>query len=269
MGRAPFARKRFGQNFLVDEGVIDTIVAAIAPGAGDSLVEIGPGRGALTLPLLQRAGRLDVVEIDRDLIEPLRTQALIAGGELVIHNCDALRFQLDSLAVHAPLRVVGNLPYNISTPLIFRLLEQADLIADMHFMLQREVVERLTATPGGGEWGRLAIMVQQRCRCEALFEVPPEAFRPAPKVHSAVVRLTPHQEPVVDVGDQALFARLVRQLFAQRRKTIRNNLRGWCDDETLAAAAIDPGDRPERLTMEQMATLSRRLTDSGLMPPDG
>ncbi len=251
-------RKRFGQNFLHDPGVIRRITEAIAPRPGEAMVEIGPGQGALTCELLPRLGRLDVVELDRDLIRPL-AERCGSLGELRIHQADALKFDFRPLAPgpHA-LRVVGNLPYNISTPLLFHLIDQIEIIRDMHFMLQKEVVERLVARPGSHAWGRLAIMVQYHCATEMLFTVGPGAFRPAPKVESAVVRLVPHDTPPVDV-DAARLKRVVAQAFAHRRKTLRNNLRGLLEPEAIAALGIDPGLRPERLTLEQFAALARAL----------
>lgn len=250
------ARKRFGQNFLHDPGVIQRIVAAIDPRPGQRLVEIGPGQGALTLPLLERAGSLDVIELDRDLIAPLQT--LAAGrGELRVHNADALKFDFRSLARDgAPLRVVGNLPYNISTPLLFHLIAQADVIQDMHFMLQKEVVDRMAAAPGSGDYGRLSVMVQFYCEVTRLFTVGPGAFRPAPKVDSAVVRLIPRRSPVVDVHDPAVFAAVVNQAFSQRRKTLRNALKRMLSDEEIRAAGIDPGARPEELDLARFAALA-------------
>lgn len=251
------ARKRFGQNFLHDPGVIQRIVAAIDPRPGQRLVEIGPGQGALTVPLLDAAGSLDVVELDRDLIAPLHR--LAAGhGELRNHHADALKFDFRALAREGnkPLRVVGNLPYNISTPLLFHLIDQADMIQDMHFMLQKEVVDRMAAPPGGGEYGRLSIMVQFHCEVTRLFTVGPGAFRPAPKVDSAVVRLVPRREPLVKVDDYAVFASLVNRAFSQRRKTLRNTLKGVLTAEEIQSLAIDPGLRPEQLGLAEFAALS-------------
>ncbi|MEW6646472.1 MAG: 16S rRNA (adenine(1518)-N(6)/adenine(1519)-N(6))-dimethyltransferase RsmA [Pseudomonadota bacterium] len=251
------ARKRFGQNFLHDRHVIDRIVRAIHPKAGERLVEIGPGLGALTLPLLQAAGRLEVVELDRDLIPKLEQQC--AGqGELVIHSADALKFDFCALARGGKLRLAGNLPYNISTPLIFHLLEQAHCIDDMHFMLQKEVVERLAAKPDTSDYGRLSVMVQYRCKVEQLFIVPPGAFTPAPKVDSAIVRLEPYAEPPVDVDAGAL-ERLVAQAFSQRRKTLRNTLKGLLDAAAIEAAGIDPQRRAETLSLEEFAALARHV----------
>ena len=251
-------RKRFGQNFLTDQNIIRGIVAAIAPKEGQRVVEIGPGRGALTLPLLEMLGAMDVVELDRDLIPVLRTVSATIG-ELRIHEADALKFDFAELADGGRLRVVGNRPSNISTPLLFHLIDQLPVVEDMHFMLQKEVVERMVAAPGGGDYGRLSVMIQYHCRAEKLFPVPPGAFFPSPKVESAIVRLTPHAEPPVAVGDQAVFAKLVRQAFAQRRKTLRNNLKGLLDAAAIESAGIDPSLRPERLTLTQFAALSRAV----------
>jgi len=254
------ARKRFGQHFLHDRGVIERIIAAIGPRPGERIVEIGPGLGALTAPLLERHGELDVVELDRDVIPHL--EAACAGkGELRVHNVDALKFDFASLAgVGQPLRVVGNLPYNISTPLIFHLLEDAADIVDMHFLLQKEVVDRLTAAPGGGDYGRLSVMVQYRCRAESLFRVGPGAFSPPPKVDSAVVRLIPYAQLPWPARDERRLAELVNQAFSQRRKTLRNSLKKLLDAETIAAAGVDPGERPEQVTVADFV----RLADASL-----
>lgn len=253
------ARKRFGQNFLHDQGVIDGIVAAIHPQEGEHLVEIGPGMGAMTEPLLDACKRMDAVELDRDLIPGLRTQFAIQGG-LNLHNADALKFDFCALAHdERPLRVVGNLPYNISTPLIFHLIEQAHCIQDMHFMLQQEVVNRLAATPGGGDYGRLGIMVQYHCKVEKLFTVPPEAFRPPPKVHSAIVRLTPYTSPPIPVQDEKTLAQVVSTAFQQRRKTLRNNLKKLLDAATIESLGIDPGRRPETLSLKEYVRLADTL----------
>ncbi len=253
-------RKRFGQNFLHDQGIIQRIIDAVNPQPGDTLVEIGPGLGALTEHLLRAAGELQAVELDRDLIPHLQ-QELAPLGELTIHNADALKFDFSTLFQGDKLRLVGNLPYNISTPLIFHLLEKPGLIRDMHFMLQQEVVERMAAGPGGGDYGRLSIMVQYHCRVDKLFTVPPGAFNPPPKVYSAIVRLVPYEQPPVDVGDEAQFAKLVARAFTQRRKTLRNNLKGLLDSEAIEACGIDPGRRPETLSLEEFAALSRQLGD--------
>lgn len=251
------ARKRFGQNFLHDSRVIERIVRAIHPKAGERLVEIGPGLGALTVPLLRATGKLDVVELDRDLIPKLEQQCT-GQGELIIHSADALKFDFCSLAAGGKLRLAGNLPYNISTPLIFHLLDQAHCIDDMHFMLQKEVVDRLAAAPGSRDYGRLSVMVQYRCKVERLFLVPPGAFTPPPKVDSAIVRLQPYAEPPVDV-DAGVLENLVAQAFGQRRKTLRNALEGLLDATAIAAAGIDPQRRAETLGLEEFAALARRV----------
>lgn len=234
------------------------MLRAIAPKTNETFVEIGPGEGVLTRPLLDAVGRLHVVELDRDLAGALESEG-IPG--LTVHGFDALRFDFRSLAPEGGLRVVGNLPYNISTPLLFHLLDQADVIIDMHFMLQREVVERMAAGPGGGEYGRLSVMVQYRCRVERLFTVRPGAFRPPPKVDSAVVRLVPHPRPPVAVGDEDLFRQLVAAAFSQRRKTLRNALKNLLPAEAIRAAGVEPGERAERLTLEDFAALSRTAAD--------
>ncbi|WP_303904917.1 16S rRNA (adenine(1518)-N(6)/adenine(1519)-N(6))-dimethyltransferase RsmA [Thiohalomonas denitrificans] len=246
-------RKRFGQNFLRDPGVIDRIVHAVDPRPGQQLVEIGPGLGALTGPLLQAAGEMHAVELDRDLVPKLAERF---GDRLHLHSADALKFDFGQLAGEGRLRVVGNLPYNISTPLIFHLLAQAEYVQDMHFMLQKEVVDRLAASPGGRDYGRLSVMVQQRCRVEHLFNVSPGAFHPPPKVHSAIVRLLPYETPPVPVAEPALFSRIVAKAFSQRRKTLRNTLKGELDAETIEACGIDPTRRAETLSVEEFGRLA-------------
>ena len=249
-------RKRFGQNFLHDAGVVARIAAAIDPRPGEHLVEIGPGLGALTEVLLPQVGEMDVIELDRDLI-PRLSRLCGALGELRIHAADALKFDFASLAADGrPLRIVGNLPYNISTPLMFHLLASRALIRDMHFMLQKEVVERLAAPPGSRDYGRLSVMMQYHCKVEALFRVPPGAFNPPPKVESAVVRLTPWVEPPVAVRDPAWLERVVTQAFAQRRKTLRNTLKELLQPEALQALGIDPTRRAETLTLAEFAALA-------------
>ena len=250
-------RKRFGQHFLSDRNVVLQLVAAIRPGAGQHMVEIGPGMGVLTEALLPHVGQMDAVELDRDLIPKLQKHCLPLG-KLRIHSADALRFDFCSLQLgEEKLRIVGNLPYNISTPLMFHLLEQAPCIEDMHFMLQKEVVDRLAAQPGESDYGRLSVMMQYRCQVTALFHVPPNAFSPPPKVNSAVVRLDPYRTPPVQVGDEQQFAALVSQAFAQRRKTLRNTLKGLLNEEQIRACGIDPVQRAETLTLAQFATLAR------------
>ena len=252
------ARKRFGQNFLHDASVIEKIVAAIRPLPGQDLLEIGPGQGAITLPLLAVCGRLQAVELDRDLLAPLQAAAAPIG-ELILHNRDALRTDFCALRrTERPLRILGNLPYNISTPLLFHLLDQADCIEDMHFMLQKEVVERMAAIPGGAAYGRLSVMLQYRCAVTPLFGIGPGAFRPPPKVESAFVRLVPHRTPPVEVTDGALFARIVQQAFGQRRKTLRNTLKGTLGDADFQALGIDPQIRAEALDLATFARLANR-----------
>jgi 16S rRNA (adenine1518-N6/adenine1519-N6)-dimethyltransferase len=252
-------RKRFGQHFLHDPGVIRRILAVVAPQPGDRLVEIGPGLGALTCPLLARVGELDVIEIDRDLVPALQRRCGELG-RLQIHQADALHFDLTALGQGAAsLRLLGNLPYNISTPLLFHLLDAAECIRDMHFMLQREVVERIVACPGCKDYGRLSVMMQYRCRAQMLFTVGPGAFRPPPKVHSAMVRLVPHTSPAVEVDDQRVFTELVAKAFSQRRKTLGRILRGLLEPEPMARLGIDPSARPETLDLAQFAQLANAL----------
>ncbi|MGD2171696.1 MAG: 16S rRNA (adenine(1518)-N(6)/adenine(1519)-N(6))-dimethyltransferase RsmA, partial [Gammaproteobacteria bacterium] len=221
-------------------------------------VEIGPGRGALTFPLLRLCGRLTAIEIDRDLV-PVLIEKAAPVGELEIVNADILDFDLSELGGSGDFRLLGNLPYNISTPLLFHLLDSAALIRDMHFMLQEEVARRIVAAPGGGNYGRLSVMLQYHCRCEYLFGVPPASFRPPPKVDSAVVRLSPHAEPEYEIGDYAIFSDIVKSAFGQRRKTISNSLKSILDRDAISACGIDPGLRAENLTLADFATLSRFL----------
>jgi 16S rRNA (adenine1518-N6/adenine1519-N6)-dimethyltransferase len=254
------ARKRFGQHFLHDRNVIERIVRTLDPKPDDRVVEIGPGLGALTRSLLPRLGRLEAVEFDRDLVEHLVN---LPEGEdkLVVHSADALRFDFCALvSPPAKLRVIGNLPYNISTPLLFHLLDQLRCIQDMLFMLQKEVVDRLCAVPGNKNYGRLSVMVQWLCRVERIFNLGPGAFSPPPKVDSAVVRLVPHSEPLA-VGGREQFAALVREAFSQRRKTLRNNLKHLLSAEEITAAGVDPQARAETLTLEQFARLSNTVAD--------
>lgn len=253
------ARKRFGQNFLRDEGIVNGIIAAIHPQPGDHLVEIGPGQGALTGYLSASGCALDVIELDRDLVTGLLA-AFSVNPRFRLHSADALKFDFASLVQGgAPLRVVGNLPYNISTPLIFRLLEQAALIRDMHFMLQLEVVDRLAAVPGNRHWGRLGIMAQYYCEVEKLFEVPPEAFDPRPKVQSAIVRLTPRPAATRPDCDADLLRQVVQSAFGQRRKTLRNNLKGLIDTDGLETLGIDPGARAESLELSQFIEITAAI----------
>lgn len=250
------ARKRFGQHFLHDPGVLARIVAAIDPQPGERIVEIGPGRGALSRPLLERCHRLEAIEIDRDLIPVLRERCA-GAGELIVHEGDVL--EMDLAVIHGggpPLRVCGNLPYNISTPLLFHLLESSAVIADMHFMLQKEVVDRIVATPGGKIYGRLTVMLAAACRAEALFRVGRGAFQPPPAVDSAVIRLVPHASAPFPLPDRARFARIVASAFSMRRKTLRNSLRGLVSAAQFDAAGIDANRRPETLSPEEFAGLA-------------
>ncbi len=254
------ARKRFGQNFLHDDGVIQNIVNAIYPRKGERMVEIGPGLGALTSQLLPNLGRIEVVELDRDVIPHL--QRTCQGlGELHIHQADALKFDFSTLVEEGEkIRVVGNLPYNISTPLLFHLLESVEKIQDMHFMLQKEVVDRMAAEPGSKHYGRLGIMLQYYCQVDKLFDVPPEAFDPAPKVDSAIVRLTPYQSLPLQVDNLEDYAMVVTKSFAHRRKTLRNNLKGILTAEQIEGLGIDPGARAETLSQVQFAAMSNLLS---------
>jgi 16S rRNA (adenine1518-N6/adenine1519-N6)-dimethyltransferase len=253
-------RKRFGQNFLKDNVVVQRIVNAIAPIDTDHVVEIGPGMGIMTEAILPYVQYLDAVELDRDLVAKLQHSALPLGN-FTIHSADALKFDFCSLAKgNEKLRVVGNLPYNISTPLIFNLLQQSQCIADMHFMLQKEVVDRLAAAPGSGAYGKLSVMVQYYCHVEKLFDVAPEAFSPPPKVDSAVVRLIPHSIPPVQLKELVRLEQVVAAAFAQRRKTLRNNLKGLLSAETLQENGIDPGRRAETLSLQEFAILANLLS---------
>ena len=254
------ARKRFGQNFLTDPHVVAGIVAAINPQAGEHLVEIGPGLGVLTDSLLPIIGAMDAVELDRDIIPKLAANCS-DKGQLQIHAIDALQFDFSSLATDGrPLRIVGNLPYNISTPLMFHLLEKREVIKDMHFMLQKEVVDRLAATPNSKSYGRLSVTMQYHCRVEALMDVPPESFSPPPKVNSAVVRLTPYAEPPVQVDDLNMFEKLVTQAFSQRRKTQRNTLKPMMSAEQMEALDVDPKRRAETVSLEEFARLANAVS---------
>ncbi|APZ44122.1 16S rRNA (adenine(1518)-N(6)/adenine(1519)-N(6))-dimethyltransferase RsmA [Acidihalobacter ferrooxydans] len=255
-------RKRFGQHFLHDRDVIKRIAAAIAPRPDDTLVEIGPGEGALTAALLRRLAHLHAVELDRDLVPRLRARF---GAALSVTQADALHFDFAALAPpQGDLRIAGNLPYNISTPLIFHLLDSTAQIRDMTFLLQREVVERLAAAPGGKDYGRLSVMVQYRCAVDRLFRVGPGAFSPPPKVDSAVVRLRPYRVPPHPAQDEAHFARLVAHAFTQRRKTLGRSLRTLLTPAQFAVAGIDPMRRAETLSVAEFAALS----DAAGIPAD-
>ena len=252
------ARKRFGQNFLVNQRIIDDIICAIRPQPADIMVEIGPGLGALTRPLLQQLDQLHVVEIDRDIIARLEMdyppEDSTHTGKLVIHAGDALKFDLTQLSV--PLRIVGNLPYNISSPLLFHFSSYAERIADMHFMLQNEVVERMVAMPSTPAYGRLSVMLQYRFHMEKLLDVPPESFRPAPKVNSAVVRMTPLPASEILVQNEKLFAQVVAAAFGQRRKTLRNTLKHYLEEDDFEKLEIDAQLRAENLGVVEFARIA-------------
>jgi 16S rRNA (adenine1518-N6/adenine1519-N6)-dimethyltransferase len=250
-------RKRFGQHFLADQAVIADIVTAIRPQADDAMVEIGPGLGALTTPLAAVLRRLQVIEIDRDIIA--RLQRAYPPERVSVHAGDVLEF--DFSALPRDLRVVGNLPYNISTPLLFHLARYAERIRDMHFMLQREVVERMVAAPGGGDYGRLSVMLQYRFDMQLLFEVPPGAFEPPPRVDSAVVRMHPRPRAQLAAASEAGLAQVVRRAFAQRRKTLRNSLAGLLEAGDYAALGIAPGLRAENLAVAEFVAISNYLSE--------
>jgi len=252
------ARKRFGQNFLHDPGVIEQIIRAINPKPDDAIVEIGPGLGALTEEILAVNPRLQVVELDRDLSPVLRTK-FFNYPEFRIHEADALKFDFSELMVDRPLRIIGNLPYNISTPLIFHLLAQADVVQDMHFMLQKEVVQRMAAVPGDNNYGRLGIMTQYFCKVQPLFEVGSGAFRPAPKVDSAIVRLVPHKTLPHPAKDLATLQAVVRTAFNARRKTLRKALGGMVSAEQLQSLGINDGLRPENLSLADYVAIADLL----------
>ena len=249
------ARKRFGQNFLQDSRIIADIVQAVRPQPADTVVEIGPGLGAITEPLAAKLDCLHVCEIDRDIIGYLKTRPY--AGKLVIHEGDVLQF--DFASVPGRKKIVGNLPYNISTPLLFHLSRYADEVEDMHFMLQKEVVERMVAEPGSNDFGRLSVMLHYFFEMEKLLDVPPKAFSPAPKVDSAVVRLIPAKHRIGQAQDFEQFAALVKQAFHQRRKTIHNNLKGLADDDDLQAAGISPQERAEHIAPEKYVALANLL----------
>lgn len=253
------AKKKFGQNFLVDEQTIADIISAIRPEPEDSMVEIGPGLGALTRPLLKKLNHLHVVEIDRDIIARLESDYPQDNPKslLVIHSGDALAFDLSTLA--APLRIVGNLPYNISSPLLFHFASYAERIRDMHFMLQDEVVERMVAEPSTPEYGRLSVMLQYRFHMEKLLAVPPESFRPAPKVNSAIVRMIPLPASEIAVRNEKLFAAIVRTAFGQRRKTLRNTLRSYLSEEDFSRLGINAQLRAENLSVAEFAQVANYL----------
>jgi 16S rRNA (adenine1518-N6/adenine1519-N6)-dimethyltransferase len=251
----PRPRKRFGQHFLTDRHYLGRIVEAIGPQAADRMVEIGPGTGLLTDELAKRVERLDVVEIDRDLASALR--ARFDPARVAVHEADALEFDFRTLP--GPLRVVGNLPYNVSTPILFRMAESADALADCVFMLQKEVVERMVADPGSPEYGRLSVMLQYRFAMAKALSVPPGAFTPPPKVDSAVVRMKPLDAARLRARDDQRFVEVVAGSFSQRRKTLRNALRAVADENAFARAGIDPQRRGETLSVAEFVRLADAL----------
>lgn len=254
------AKKRFGQNFLTDQSIIASLVDAINPQEKQTLIEIGPGLGALTKPLLKKVTTLHVIEIDRDIVSWMNTEYKMPAYErnnLIIHNVDALKFDFSSLG--SSLRVIGNLPYNISTPILFHLLENLPSIIDMHFMLQKEVVERMVAEPSTPAYGRLSVMLQYYLQMEYLITVPPEAFNPAPKVESAFVRCIPHIKLPFIAKDTALFAKVVLAGFSQRRKTIRNTLKSFLNDDDFMKLGIDSQRRAETLSVSEFVTITNYL----------
>ncbi|MBJ6980120.1 16S rRNA (adenine(1518)-N(6)/adenine(1519)-N(6))-dimethyltransferase RsmA [Luteimonas sp. MC1895] len=252
------AKKALGQHFLHDRGVVDRIILAVDPRPGEHIVEIGPGQGAMTFPLLERHGRLTAIEFDRDLLAPLTVRAR-AHGELTLVHANVLDVDFTALAAGTPLRLVGNLPYNLSSPILFHALDHAAAVRDMHFMLQKEVVDRMAAGPGSKVYGRLSVMLQAWCRVTALFDVGPDAFRPPPRVDSAVVRLVPRDPGEVGIDDPARFASVVRAAFGQRRKTLRNALQTLCDADAISAAGIDPTRRAEQLDVADFIRLANSL----------
>ncbi len=254
------AKKSLGQHFLHERGVVDKLVMAIDPRPGDRIVEIGPGQGALTFPLLDRHGTMTAIEFDRDLLEPL-TAAAKPHGELTLINSDVMNVDFTALAAGTPavderIRLVGNLPYNLSSPILFHALDHAAVVRDMHFMLQKEVVDRMAAGPGSKVYGRLSVMLQAYCTVTALFKVAPGAFRPPPKVDSAVVRLVPHPPGQVGIDDPRRFADIVRAAFGQRRKTLRNALSKVCTADDIVRAGVDPQSRAEQLAVADFIALA-------------
>ena len=271
-----YAKKRFGQNFLVDIDVINRIVDCIQPQADDVMIEIGPGLGAMTKPLLARLDQLNVIELDRDIIPKLKKICTFADQEnthkLIVNEADVLKFDFGQFFSEHPqlssddnntgkkLRIVGNLPYNISTPVLFTLLKQRHLIQDMHFMLQKEVVDRIAAAPRNKLYGRLSVMLQTFCQAQSLFEVPPYAFEPAPKVNSAILRLQPDNRFEQQINDFSAYENLVRQAFSQRRKTLRNTLKGLCSAEQIESAGLSPTQRAEELSVADFVRLFQSIT---------
>ncbi|VAW58160.1 SSU rRNA (adenine(1518)-N(6)/adenine(1519)-N(6))-dimethyltransferase [hydrothermal vent metagenome] len=256
------AKKRFGQNFLSDQGIIQRIIQSINPAAGERIIEIGPGLGALTCPILEIARQIDVIELDRDIIPKLQLNCgldQVQNNHLRIHNTDVLKFDFAGLNYDEPLRIIGNLPYNISTPIIFHLVNYSPLIQDMFFMLQKEVVQRLAAKPDTRNYSRLSVMAQYHFNVTPLFLVPATSFQPIPKVESAIVRLIPHANKPVQVDDDKAFAKLVTLAFSQRRKTLRNVLKEVCSSQQLEAIGIDPSARAQSLSLQQFADIFNSL----------
>lgn len=247
------ARKDFGQHFLTDQNVIGNIVRAINPKPTDTMVEIGPGLGALTAAILPHTKKLDAIEIDTDVLEPLQHNCADLG-QLTIHNQDVLTF--DFTQYQTPIRLIGNLPYNISSPLIFHVLDALDHILDMHFMLQKEVVDRMCGTPGNKNYGRLSVMVQYFCQVDSLFTVKPGSFNPPPKVNSAIVRLTPRPVSERNANSTQRLSKVVKAAFSMRRKTLRNNLKGIIRAEQLVEIGIDPGARAETLSVQEFVHIA-------------
>lgn len=262
-----YAKKRFGQNFLIDNMVINNIVDSIQPQPDDIMIEIGPGLGAMTKPLLSRLKQLNVIELDRDIIPKLIKNCTFSDIEnkhkLIVNEADVLKFDFAEFhsqqKIESKLRIVGNLPYNISTPVLFRLLGYRHLIRDMHFMLQKEVVDRIVATPGIKNYGRLSVMLQTFCDTQALFEVPPYAFEPAPKVNSAILRLQPNSQFTEIVTDFSKYETLIRQAFSQRRKTLKNTLKNFCTVDQIKQAGLLPSQRAEELTIIDFVNLYKTL----------
>ena len=268
------AKKRFGQNFLIDKSVINHIVDSIQPQADDVMIEIGPGLGAMTRPLLTRLNSLNVIELDRDIIPKLMMNCEIADVEnkhkLIVNEADVLKFDFSSFQSQqaelkqdddVKLRIVGNLPYNISTPVLFRLLDYRHLIQDMHFMLQKEVGDRIVAVPGVKNYGRLSVMLQTFCDTQALFEVQPHAFRPPPKVDSAILRLIPRTQNEDCIDNFSLYEKLIRQAFSQRRKTLKNTLKGLCSSAQIEQSGLSPGQRAEELSIKNFVRLYRTIAE--------
>lgn len=252
--------KRLGQHFLTDENTIAAIVQAIAPARGQNILEIGPGLGAITLPVLRSAGAMHAIEIDQRLSDALPERCAQAGA-LTLHQGDVLKFDLNRVASSShPVRLIGNLPYNISTPLLFHLQRFTGMIVDMHFMLQKEVVERITARPGTSAYSRLSVSIQSCCRVENLFDITPDMFSPPPKVISSFMRLRPESVSLEKIHSQTLFDELVRTAFQQRRKTIKNSLAKMVTETQLRQAAIDPGKRPQEIPVQQYINLANLLS---------